>query len=149
VLEKFLTDHVGHQAAVTENTLADMLGMSESTLRSEIARLRDEGVPIQNFRDGDGYFVPANESEFREQIGKWNEEIRKKRKRIENHIEAWEEFDQEEIELSDGGQDIIEPEYECRECGGNVPQTDAKYPKSGEMDGPLCSGCYGRWLMSK
>lgn len=148
VLRKFLSDHQGHHNAVTESTLSDMLGLTESTLRSEIARLRDEGnVPIQNFRDGEGYFIPSSEDEFREQIGKWNEEVREKRRRIESHIETWDVWEPD-VEV-DGGSEILEPEYDCNGCDGTVKQSEAKYPKDGNTEGPLCAQCYGNLVMDR
>lgn len=148
VLRKLLEDHVGHHNATTESRLSDMLALNESTLRSEIARLRDQrNVPIQNFRDGEGYFIPAGEEEFREQVGKWNEEIQEKRRRIENHLEAWDEWD-EDVEV-DGGSEILELEYDCNGCDGRVAKSDAKYPKDGNAEGPLCPQCFGNHLMNK
>jgi len=112
VLKKLLADHVGHSNAVTENQLAEALDMNKSTLRSEIERLRDsQDIPIQNFRDGNGYFLPCSEQEFRDQIARWNKKKQEVVRRIETHKEAWERWDESGVDI---------PEGDCAKCGGEI-----------------------------
>jgi len=145
VLKTLLQDAVGHHNAVTESQLVDATGLSKSTLRSEIETLRDKrAVPIQNFRDGKGYFIPSDEEEFKEQISRWNKQIQQKRTRIENHIEAWNSFDRDSV-----ADDVLTPTYQCANCGATVEKQDAKHPKEFDENGPLCKGCYGNLLLSK
>lgn len=149
VLRKLLQDHVGESNAVTQKQLSKATGVNTSTLRSEIRRLREErNIPIGNLRDG--YYVIADKAELSNFIGHKNEEIQSKRKTIEDTLEAFEEFDADNVDVEptdDSDEpDIQEKTYHCQyeDCGKEVPRSEVKYPKDGPYEGqPLCNPHYG------
>jgi DNA-binding transcriptional regulator YhcF (GntR family) len=148
VLRKLLTDHVGESNAVTQSQLAGATGVNPSTLRSELRRLREErNIPIANQRDG--YYVVESREELMDFVGHINSEIESKKQTIEHTLEAFEEFDRENVDIDpDADPEPQAPTYECADCGRDVPRSDVKYPRSGPYeDDPLCSACYGEQLM--
>jgi transcriptional regulator with XRE-family HTH domain len=148
VLRKLLSDHVGESNSITQAQLAEATGINTSTLRSELRRIREErNIPLANQRNG--YYVIGDREELQEYIGHINSEIESKRNTIEHTVEAFSEFDTDEIEIN--GNEDQEPQektYPCEQCGRDVPRSKVKYPKGGEMDGkPLCSTHFGRLVM--
>lgn len=56
---------VGRDNSIPMRTLAELLNVSERTVRVLVQRAREKGAPIYtDYRNG-GYYVPANESEAR------------------------------------------------------------------------------------
>lgn len=147
VLRTLLQEHVGQNNAVTQNQLAEATNLNTSTLRSELRRLREErNIPIANLRDG--YFIVATKSELQEYIGHINEEIQSKKNTIEHTLDAWEEFDQENIEV-DPESEVVENTYNCQMdgCNREMSRDRTKWPKQGDYENqPLCFFCYGDLL---
>lgn len=149
VLRKLLSDHVGESNAVTQKELATATGVNTSTLRSEIRRLREErNIPIGNLRDG--YYIIGDREELQNFIGHKNEEIQSKRKTIEDTLEAFEEFDPDDVavdpkpEPEDDEPEVKEKSYPCAKCGDDVPRSESKWPKDGPYeDEVVCKSCYG------
>jgi biotin operon repressor len=139
VLEKLLTDHVGADNGITQNQLAEALGMGTSTLRSEIRNLRHkEGIPIGNLRNG--YFVIQDKDELEEYIGHINREINSKRETIEATASAFGDF-----EPPEKAEEIMTVEHTCCKCERTVPQDQTKYPKQGPYEGQqVCNSCFGQ-----
>ncbi len=144
VLRAMLQDHVGENNAVTQSQLAEATGLNPSTLRSELRRLREErNIPIANLRNG--YFIIRDKSELQAFIGHINDEIESKRNTIEHTLEAWDEFDESEIEI-DPEPDTTTPTYECANCGAEITKDERRYID--ELDKPICRNCHGSWLMN-
>lgn len=143
VLRKLLQDHVGKHNGITQSKLANALDMNTSSLRSELRRLREEqNIPIGNLRSG--YFVIQDKDELSEYVAHINGEIQSKRDTIEYTLEAWEGFDQEEIEVEPESE-VIEQTYPCSECGEETPKSEVYYPD----DEPMCKTCHGKQLMNQ
>jgi biotin operon repressor len=143
-----MQDHVGESNAITQAQLADALGMNKSTLRSELRRLREERqIPIANMRNG--YYLIRDKEELQEFVGHINSEIESKKQTIKHTTEAFAEFDHESMELPEQEpQEPVEPTYDCAKCEGEVPKSDAKWPKSGPYeDMVVCPHCYGGLVM--
>jgi len=145
VLRTLLQDHVGQSNAVTQAQLAEATDLNPSTLRSELRRLREErNIPIANLRDG--YFVVSDKTELQEYIGHINEEIQSKKNTIEHTLEAWQEFDQDNIDV-DPEPEVVENTYECRKCDREMARDRTRWPKQGAYENkPLCLFCYGNLL---
>lgn len=140
VVRKLLEDHQGKHNAITQQQLADATGVTPSTLRSELRRLREErGIPIGNLRDG--YFIIQSKAELQEYIGHINREIDSKRQTIKHTTEAWESFDGDTTPDTDEEA----PTVECDNCGDSVTQAERRYPEG--HDDPVCKSCYGQFLM--
>jgi len=130
VLRKLLTDHVGKENAITQSQLKDALDMRESTLRSEISRIREEReIPLANLRDG--YYVVADREELQEYVAHINGIIDSKRKTIADTKEAFETFDSDDVDITPRPQ---EPTEACDECGTEIPEDEVMLWKSR----PLC-----------
>lgn len=150
VLRHLLQDHKGQRNAITQGKLAKKMDMDVSTLRSELRRLREErDIPIGNLRDG--YFVIQSKDELEDQISHINREIQSKRERIEDTLEAFEQFDGENIDVEgETDSEPKQPTYECAKCDSEVPREHARHPRQGEYeDQVLCKSCYGRVLMNR
>jgi DNA-binding transcriptional ArsR family regulator len=138
VLRKLLTDHVGQDNAITQSQLSEATGVTPSTLRSELRRLRQErNIPIANQRDG--YYVIATDDELSDYVGHINSEIQSKRQTIEHTLEAFEAFDPEDAVVTpgdDGQQEPQEPTYSCsvEGCDRDFPKSDARWPKQGKYE---------------
>jgi biotin operon repressor len=148
VLRKLMQDHVGESNAITQAQLADALGMNTSTLRSEIRRLREQKeLPIANKRNG--YYVIRDKEELQDYVAHINSEIESKRQTLDYTTTAFAEFDHDNMELPEQeSQEPAEPTYDCAKCGGDVPKSDAKWPKSGPYeDQTVCHSCYGALVM--
>ena len=149
VLRKLLTEHRGRSNAITQSQLAGALGMNPSTLRSELSRLREErGIPIGNQRDG--YYVIDDREELQAFVGHINSEIESKKQTIEDTLAAFEDFDPDDVDLSEPPADDEpqEPTYECAKCEQEMPKSERKYPKSGPYeDLTVCKTCYGNLVM--
>jgi len=151
VLRKLLADHVGHSNAITQSQLLEATGVqSDSTLRTIIEELRDErNIPICNYRDGKGYFVAANEEEFRQQIGKLNKRKQTTVRRIESIRDAWNAYDPDDIEI-EPETEVQEQTYPCSDCGNVTPKSNCYWPKDGEHagTGPYCQSCFGELVIA-
>lgn len=148
VLRALLSDHVGQENAVTQSQLAEATGINPSTLRSELRRLRDEReIPIGNLREG--YFVIANEEEKREFVGHINSEIQSKRRTIEATVEAFGDFDPDDIDVSGSDDSDDEPKeqtYLCSfdGCDREITRDQARWPKKGPYkDQVVCPTHHG------
>jgi len=137
VLRKLLSDHVGENNAVTQKQLSKATGVNPSTLRSELRRLREERqIPIANQRQG--YYIIRDREELQDYVGHINEEIQSKRRTIEHTLDAFEDFDPGDVDVSDPTEndnpEVVEQTYPCAECGEEIPRDDVMYWESR----PLC-----------
>jgi len=147
LLEHLIQEHTGRRNAVTQSKLAKSLDIPESTLRSELRRLREErNIPIGNMRDG--YFVISDKEELQEFVGHINSEIQSKKNTIEHTLEAFEEFDGDLPDTEDES-DVQTPGYDCNKCDReDIPRDEVRWPKNGDYeDQPVCKMCYGGLLM--
>lgn len=137
VLRKLLSDHVGEKNGITQNQLSEATGINTSTLRSILRRLREErNIPIGNIRNG--YYIIEDREELQEFIAHKNREIESNRQTIEDTLTAFEDFDADDVDVSDPTEDenpeVIEQTYPCAECGEEIPRDDVMYWESD----PLC-----------
>jgi hypothetical protein len=136
VLEHLVERHVGRENAVTQKKLAKSLDINESTLRSELRRLREQrDLPIGNLRDG--YFVIGDREELSAFVGHINKEIESKRRTIEHTLAA---FDNADFTQQTGGESsdtLVTDGPACEKCGGPIDGDPCYW-----YDRELCRDCY-------